>query len=248
MLNDTFIYKGKRAQNMGIELCESIILSEAVPKIETISIPGKNGDVQIWDGSYENRTIKAKCYLLRHAIDRGISSINSWLISEPGYFRFEDTADPKHFMIARARSGISKQIKASVMASFELKFDADPRRFLKTGERRIKLWGTVGAPFKVYNPTEYPSYPLLEITVERGATYTIGIGGGKLYLRIADDEVSTRIYYDTETDRAYDESGREVNYLAASEGLVRLLPGENEIFISSNKGGTLDLIPRWWEI
>ncbi len=247
MLNETFIYKGKRAQSMGIELRESLILSDAIPKVETITVPGRNGDIQIWDGSYENRTITAKCYLLKHAIERDINSINSWLIADPGYFRFEDTKDPKRFMMARASGGINKQLRASVMSSFDLLFDVDPRRFLKSGERKINLWGTIGAPFKVFNPTSYPASPLLEITVERNATYTFGMGGGKLYLRIEDGDPGV-IYYDTENDRAYNVRGNEINELVASEGSLKLLPGENEIFVSSTKSGTLNLIPRWWEI
>lgn len=230
---------------MGVELSDSLILSEAIPRINTIKIPGRNGNVQQWDGSYENRTITAECYLLKHAIERGINEVNSWLVSEPGYFRFEDSEDPKHFMMARVTSGISKQLKASLATSFELVFDADPRRFLKSGERKILLWGTTGAPFKVFNPTAYPASPLLEITVEKYGNFTFGSGGGKIYVR--SEEFSGKFYYDTDTDRAYTETG-ELNELVASEGSFRLMPGNNDIYLTANAGGSLNLIPRWWEI
>lgn len=257
MIFDTFIFKGKRASSMGIELCDSLVLSEAIPRVETVSIPGRNGDLHYWDGSYKNRTITAECFLLDHAAVRNIDAINSWLISEPGYFRFEDSADPRHFMLARAVRGIPRDLKAGMLNSFGLEFDVMPERYLKSGNKYIEIWkgDGIGHVDDAVNPTVYPSFPLLKFT---------GLFAGKQYganfyksdemigkIRINTGEYNGTLFYDTKNDRAYSGGGEELNGLVTAEGDLRLFPrsGSGRVIVwVANYNGLLNVLPRWWEI
>lgn len=255
MLYETFIYKGKRATSMGVELREPLMLSEAVPRVEAVSIPGRNGVIKQWDGSYDNRTITAQCYLLDHAAERNIDKINAWLVSEPGYYRFEDTSDGRHFMLAEATCGVSKQLRAGIMNPFDIIFDVDPRRYLKSGERPITILSEGDLKPIIYNPTAFPSSPLLEITVQTNedndSYYILGFGD-EAALTIKNGAYRGVLYYDAETDRAYDNYGEEHNDLIETLGSIRLPKGNSLVQYESNYTGdkeiSIKVIPRWWEI
>ena len=232
---------------MGVELSSPIILSEATPRTESLIIPGRSGVIKKWDGSYESRTITAECYLLRHTVERDINAVNSWLVSEPGYFRFEDTADFKHFMYAQALSGVDRQLRASLMIAFELVFEADPRRFLKSGERGMLIWDPAQSiyNYRIINPTLYASSPLLKMTVESKKKYEFEFENGKI--TVHSGEYSGVLFYDSENDRAYNETV-DMNEFVVSEGDIRLPGGESTIGVSANGNGRLEILPRWWEI
>lgn len=237
MLNDTFIFKDKRARALGIELSGLIELSAAVPRVITASLPGRSGDLHYYDGSYENRVITAPCYLLSFSAEHGIDAINSWLLNNPGYHRFEDPADRGHYMMARAVHGLEKKMRLGLMNPFKLEFDAMPQRFLKFGERFID----VTASGVIRNPTAFPSLPLLEI-VSNGGDVTISTSKSTLYLY----DFSGALMYDAESDRAY-YGNLEFNEFVATSNKFELSPGTNSIYI---RGDVLSvkIKPRWWEI
>lgn len=222
--------------------------------METVSIPGRNGDLHRWDGSYNNREIVGECFLLDHAAVRNIDVINAWLISEPGYFRFEDTADSKHFMFARAARGIPRNMKAGMLNSFELMFDAMPERYLKSGDRYLDIYNGAGYSGDAINPTAYPSSPLLKIVVEPGKQYKVYFNkGGESIgnLVVNSGEYEGAIFYDTKNDRAYSGGGEELGGLVLAEGDLRIYPrsGSDRVIVWAANGiGRLSIMPRWWEI
>lgn len=236
MINDTFIFKNKRAKSKGIELQEPITISSPYPNVDKIIIPGRNGILIDHDGSYANRSITARCYLLDYALEQRISDVNAWLFGQSGYFRFEDTADQKHFMLARATRGIDKYAKKGMLNSFMLEFDAKPQRFLKLGEFTVDVTSTR----KIHNPTAFPALPLIELA-----------GSGDIAVTIAG--VTLNVYglngvitYDADTDNAYNGATSMNNKVLTSDTLA-IPSGTNEIAVTGNVS-SLKITPRWWEI
>lgn len=225
-----------------------------MPRIETISIPGRNGDVQIWDGSYQNRTVKAECYLLDHAAVRKIDVINSWLISEPGYFRFEDTCDPRHFMLARVVSGIPRNVKAGMLNSFEIVFDVMPARYLKSGEKPIKIYESGYYNPDLFNPTQYAASPILKahgtLSEEAGTVniYRAVFPEGTFEYRALLYDMT--VYYDTANDRAYSAYGASFDHMVTAVGELKIPPGNSQVrwIAPITDMGSLWLTPRWWEL
>ena len=241
MLNETFLFKGKRANSMGIELQESIIISNPYPKFTQHVIPGRNGSVYEYDGTYEDRPIYASCYLLSHLLERDIDAINSWLISDPGYYRFEDTKDPTHFMMAVAKNGIERHARNEILNTFSLEFSAKPQRFLKIGEKQISIPES-GATIK--NPTKYTSFPLIEFSGV--GNFEISIAGKKLTIK----EITSPIFYDAEADSAY-RGNMSLDSKVGSSDRIALPPGEIPISISTPDKSTflyMKITPRWWEL
>lgn len=241
MLNETFLFKGKRANSMGIELQDSIIITPAAPRFTEYVIPGRNGTLYEPDGTYEDRSIIASCFLLSHLLERDIDAINAWLISEPGYHRFEDSQDPNHYMMARAKSGIEKHARGGILNAFPLEFVAKPQRFLKIGDKQISIPEN-GATIK--NPTKYTSFPLIEFSGV--GNFEISIAGKKLTIK----EITSPIFYDAEADSAY-RGTMSLDSKVGSSDRIALPPGEIPISISTPDKSTflyMKITPRWWEI
>ena len=236
MVNETFIFKNKRAKSKGIELQESINVSAAVPNTNETNIPGRNGALVDYDGSYANRTITARCFLLSHALEKGIDDINAWLLGQNGYFRFEDSNDTTHFMLARAVRGLDKNTRVGLLNPFTLEFDAKPQRFLKLGEKAVDVTSTKS----IYNPTAFPSLPLLEITGSGDIAVTIFGVTLNVY------GLNGVITYDAETDNAYN-GAQNLNSMVGTTDVLTIPKGRNEITVTGAVT-SLKITPRWWEL
>lgn len=236
MLDQTFIFKNKRAKSKGIELQEAISVSAAVPNFTEYKIPGRSGALIDCDGTYKNRTIIAHCYLLDYAMESRIDDINAWLLSSPGYFRFEDTEDTKHFMLARATNGIEKRVRMGMLNQFLLEFDANPQRYLKLGEKPVEVLSTKS----IYNPTAFPALPLIEIA--GSGNITVSINNVKLTV----DNLDGVITYDAETDNAYN-GAQNLNGKIGTTDVLTIPNGKNEITVTGSVT-SLKITPRWWEI
>lgn len=237
MLDQTFIFKNKRAKAKGIELQEAISVSAAVPNFTEYKIPGRSGALIEYDGTYQNRTITALCYLLDYAMENGIDDINAWLLSGNGYFRFEDTEDTKHFMLARSTNGIEKKVRMGMLNAFLLEFDAKPQRYLKLGEKPVEVSTTKS----IYNPTAFPALPLLEI--DGSGNITVVINNVELTVNDLDGVIT----YDAETDNAYN-GAQNMNGSIYVGGSILLPPGKTDISFVSGTVSSLKITPRWWEL
>lgn len=236
MLDQTFIFKNKRAKSKGVELQEPISISAAVPNVSEFAIPGRNGTIIDHDGSYANRTITARCYLLDHALEKGIDEVNAWLMRDAGYFRFEDSQDTKHFMLARAVRGIDKNARVGLLNPFTLEFDAKPQMFLKLGQKAVDVTTTKS----IYNPTDFPALPLIEVS-----------GSGDIAVMIFG--VTLNVYglngvitYDAETDNAYN-GEQNLNSMVGTTDTLTIPKGRNEITVTGAVN-SLKITPRWWEL
>ena len=69
MLNETFYIDGVDAASAGIHLQKPIVFSEAVPNIESKTIPGRNGAFIFDTGSYKNRSGSASCFCLQDGVE-----------------------------------------------------------------------------------------------------------------------------------------------------------------------------------
>lgn len=236
MNNDYFTFRGVDSGYYGIVLQEPLRLSPAVPKVTTSVIPGRNGDLHTFEGTYENRSITARCYILKsttEALEAQITSANAWLTRGSSYYRFVDSNDPSHFMLARPVQGIEKSVRGGLLNPFELEFDAKPQRFREDGETAYIVTSSI------YNPTSFPSRPILRI--EASESGYVSFKSGTLNF-----STGGTFIYDAETDDAKFSNDINANSLVMSRGIIELRQGDNQV---SMRGVTsLQITPRWWEI
>ena len=236
MLNETFYLGGIDARSVGIQLQAPVSFSEAVPVAEAQRIPGRNGDIVFYTGSYENRSGSASCFCLQKDVEKAISSAGRFLMGKKGYRRLETSDDPDHYWMARVENSPRIEQRLRLLAPFEIGFDCKPQRFVKAGENAV-VFTSNGSLFNQYGQIALPF-----ITLYGQGAGTLTIGDCMVDIKTLDGT----LYIDSDTQNAYNGSGNQNMNINAPVFPV-LADGEIPIVFS---GGIerVEIIPRWWEL
>ena len=233
-------------QDIGLVLQGPFRLSAPVPKVTKISIPGRNGDLHYYDGSYENRVGEVGCYLYRDSdVKKAFGEVHNWLFSNLGYRRLETSDDADHFMLARPINGADMMPRINRLSPFDLSFDCKPQRFLKIGEEPViftKPADVSEVTVTIENPTVFTSKPLYKLTGSGEGRFLIGVHGVMIV------DMDGDIYFDAETESAYRGSeNMNSKFMFTVSDSLEIQGGKQEITIG---GGItqVEIIPRWWEL
>ena len=208
------------------------------PKMERITVPGRNGDVIRFTGGYENVTIPYNCGIIRNFDDVYTGFMNA-LLSDPGYHRLEDSYHPDIYRMA-ALTKIEKpglhQLNRD--GAFTLSFDCRPQSFLKIGETPIEF----AADGTVWNPTPFASRPLLRIW----GTGSCWIGEEQITILTADEYTDL----DCEEEDAYKDTAA-VNCngnITLSTDHFPTIPAGKHLIVLGDGISRIRIIPRWWRL
>lgn len=236
MLNETFYLDGIDARSAGIQLQAPIEFSEAVPVVEAQTIPGRNGDLIFYTGSYENRSGGASCFCLQKNVVEALNVAGRFLMSKNWYRRLETSDDTDHFWMARVENSPQISQRLRTLAPFEIGFDCKPQRFLKSGETAVSFFQN-GTIENVYGQN---ALPLITVYGDGDGVLTIGNH------TVSIESMGGVLYLDSETQNAYNNDGNQNTKINAPEFPI-IEPGDNVV---SFQGGitSIEIVPRWWEI
>ena len=236
MLNETFYIDGVDAASAGIHLQKPIVFSEAIPNVESKTIPGRNGALIFDTGSYKNRNGSASCFCLQEDVEEAISSAVRFLMGKNGYRRLETSDDPDHYWMARVENSPQIAMRLRTLAPFEISFDCKPQRFLKSGENAV-VFTANGSISNQYGQIALPL-----ITLYGNGTGTLTIGSCVVDVKSLDGV----LYLDSDTQNAYNDDGNQ-NMNINAPTFPTLPDGETQIAFS---GGIerIEIVPRWWEL
>lgn len=228
------------SSDFGVYILSARINDSPERDTETISVPGRNGDIHIDNGRYRNITVPYTCGIVKGA-DSNLEGFVAAISSQTGYQRLEDTMHPEYYRLGAFRGQVTpKMSRKRDISVFEIQFNCKPQKYLKRGEEQISMSGNGN---KLYNPSRFLSKPLIK--VNGTATGEIAINGKQATI------ASNPGYFtiDSELEDAYNSSTGE-NYnsrltLSGNEFPV-LESGENTIDVAS--GMTIVVTPRWWTI
>ena len=130
--------------------------------VEMISVPGRDGDIAIDQGRFENIEVKYTVINKEDSLSdfsTKLSGFRNAICALRGYQRLEDTFHPNEFRMAIFIDEFEvKPIEYATASEFEITFNCQPYRFLTSGEAAVsKKSGTLT------NPTLFKSSPLLAI-------------------------------------------------------------------------------------
>ena len=130
--------------------------------VEMISVPGRDGDIAIDQGRFENIEVKYTVINKEDSLSdfsTKLSGFRNAICALRGYQRLEDTFHPNEFRMAIFIDEFEvKPIEYATASEFEITFNCQPYRFLTSGETAVsKKSGTLT------NPTLFKSSPLLAI-------------------------------------------------------------------------------------
>lgn len=237
-MRNYLIYNDKNLADFGVWISGSGTANAPSRSVETVHIPGRNGDLTIDNGCFENTTVQYPAFI-RQDFARNMAGLRMFLGSSVGYRRLEDTYYPEEFRLARPVGELeATPSQHQVAGRFTLKFDCKPQRFLKSGEQPI----TLTAPTTHYNPG-MEARPL--ITVYGSGAGSLEIGQPGFGIKSVDfKSIDGYTVLDCDTQNAYKGTENKNNTIYAPE-FPTLPPGEVQITWT---GGItkVEIVPRWW--
>jgi predicted phage tail component-like protein len=249
----TIYLDGESSEEVGLLFPSPLKLSSPIPRVKRYTVPGRNGDVIISDGSFENRTATVQACLYEdrenYFVKSKIAKLNEWLFSSLDYRKLTTSDDPSHYIMARVSNGPEISAKSIKVASFTIKFDCKPQRFLTNESKH-----TINTSMSFASTTSFPSKPLLTITYAKSPSEgKFTLNGNTMTIdktKLIAANAPTTIYYDTETGRTYSDDGNGIikDYVGIISGSSNILvkPGSNVASIGNLNSVTIEA--RGWEL
>lgn len=233
------IFNGMSSADYGIQVEYPPEYQIPARDYEVIHIPGRNGDLIIDNGSYQNVNRSYQIAIGNPEKDfTGMANvIAEWLNSASGYARLEDSYEPEYYRMAMFQDEVTIENILQHAGRVTVDFNCKPQRFLKSGENSLRL----SAPATLFNPTGFCSLPC--ITVYGSGTGVLEIGGYVVHIA----NINDAIVLDSDIQDVYCGIVNRNADVILGNGFPELKSGENEMTWS---GGItyVEVIPRWWTI
>lgn len=232
------VFNGISSQDLHIQVQTEPDYDFPEKDYEVTHVPGRNGDIVIDQGSWQNVSRK---YNL--AMDAGkisypevASKLVQWLHSASGYARLEDSYEPDFYRMAMYKDSGSISNIYNKAGQIEVEFTCKPQRYFKSGE--VADIFTTSTEYR--NPTDFPAKPLIKIHGSGSGTVVIGA------YTVTINDILDGMIVDSEQQDTYKEQ-TNCNSKVSIPEYPKLVSGNNEISIS---GGvtSIEIIPRWWTL
>ena len=160
----TLKINGSTVPDIYIDTAESF--DKPKKNVETVNVPGRNGDLVIDYGTFQNVLIKYPCYI-RGSFESKFQALLNLLGTLQGYQRIECSNDATHYRLGIPVLPQAPDVRRiNEDGFFDLTFNCKPQRFLLSGETIIY----VSNGQTITNPTGFDAAP--EIIYDFDGTYT----------------------------------------------------------------------------
>lgn len=270
-----FTLDGHSTTECGIGLSAGGAYDAPARKGESISVPGRNGNIWVDDGSFENIMLTYPCWMSED-FDANIDDFRVFLsLHSDRYYKLTDTYHPGEYRLARYAGAFTPQLGTSNKSGrFDVVFDCYPQRFLDSGN----TWTALTVPSTssssgvsmgtITNDTLFATSPVIcfntnGVSINSTCVFTFVCDGVSNTVEIRNVYGGTSNYYYLDTE---DYSFRRTNHRAETDwrslpkvtGLYAILDSDNiklqsgttEIIDKSTSSQTQTLhyfgiLPRW---
>ena len=232
MIRNYFVLDGKSSTDFNTYIAKSHAFDGVAPDIESITVPGRDGELTYSNKRYSVFEDEIEAYIPRKMMDT-IDGLRAWLSSKTGYVRYEEFIHPDEYRLARFIGAFEVSESDHKGAALTLPFTFQPQRWLKTGENTIEFT----ANGSLFNPTRYAAKPLIRAYGTGSMTvngYTVTVNSASGYTDI-----------DCEIMDCY-KGSTNCNGNVTLNNFPVLSPGNNTITFT---GFTrIEIKPRWYTI
>lgn len=232
------IFNGISSQDLHIQVQTEPDYDFPEKDYEVTHVPGRNGDIVIDQGSWQNVSRKYNLAMdaLKISYTEVASKLVQWLHSASGYARLEDSYEPDFYRMAMYKDSGSITNIYNKAGQIEVEFTCKPQRYFKSGE----VADIFTASTEYRNPTDFPAKPLIKIHGSGPGTVKIGS-----YTVTINDIVDGMIVDSEQQDTYKDQMN--CNSKVSILEYPKLEAGNNAITLS---GGvtSIEIIPRWWTL
>ena len=232
------IFNGISSQDLHIQVQTEPDYDFPEKDYEVTHVPGRNGDIVIDQGSWQN--VSRKYNLAMDAVKISYTEVASklvqWLHSASGYARLEDSYEPDFYRMAMYKDSGSISNIYNKAGQIEVEFTCKPQRYFKSGE--VADIFTTSTEYR--NPTDFPAKPLIKI--HGSGSGTVGIGTYTVTI----NDILDGMIVDSEQQDTYKDQTNCNSRVSIAE-YPKLVSGNNAISFS---GGvtSIEIIPRWWTL
>ena len=228
------IFNGISSQDLHIQVQTEPDYDFPEKDYEVTHVPGRNGDIVIDQGSWQN--VSRKYNLAMDAVKISYTEVASklvqWLHSASGYARLEDSYEPDFYRMAMYKDSGSISNIYNKAGQIEVEFTCKPQRYFKSGE--VADIFTTSTEYR--NPTDFPAKPLIKI--HGSGSGTVGIGTYTVTI----NDILDGMIVDSEQQDTYKDQTNCNSRVSIAE-YPKLVSGNNSISFS---GGvtSIEIIPR----
>ena len=171
----SLFFDGEDSRDYGVYITGEAVFNAPEREVEMISIPGRNGQLALDKGRFENIevTYPAGIYADTEAdFAEAISNFRNLLCSRRGYVRLQDEYHPDEYRMAVYKNGLEVENALLKAGEFDIVFDCKPQRYLTSGEEPITMgdWKNVetvsGDIVQIDNSREVLNVKSLSVSLE----------------------------------------------------------------------------------
>ena len=130
----SFYLNGDRSADHGLFISGDAVYNAPAYDYEVIQIPGRNGDLIMDNGRFNNITVTYPAFVVDVS---NLQDIRQWLLKNRGYQRITDDYNPTEFRMGYFAGDFDVDVFANRAGTFDLTFNCKPQRFLNRGEKQI---------------------------------------------------------------------------------------------------------------
>ena len=239
-------FNGTSSKDLGL-IVQFVPSYKAAEKVyNSVNIPGRNGELVIGSGSYQNveRSYSfAKVYRIGQDLPLSASAIMAWLNSADGYARLEDSYEPEYYRMAVYKDEGELYDYYNTATTLEVTFVCKPERWLKSGEYEQQIQSGK----KLYNPTRFRAKPIIKFTTAPNVAATINVGNTTITFKALDS--AKNIIIDCENYECYSDDHKLYNsQLVLNSGAFPYLEGSCDTIITYANANNFSIQPRWWTL
>ena len=264
-------FNGKSSSSFGIIVEHYPSPNRPARRGTVLQIPGRNGNLVIEDGTYENVTLKFDVYLSAepaNLYDRA-AAVADWLLGSSGYQRLTTEYEPDIFRLARFAGPLDIEAILNSHGRATLEFDCYPQRFESLGHVYSDYGSLSSGSAAITNTGIMIAKPMIKVTGKGNVVldFSSAATGNTTEVDFAFSTSKTEtIILDCDLHDAYYEDGSNANaavsFSDAEASLPEsadyfyptfpeLTPGSNTVSLSALSTGTLSglkIMPRWWSL
>lgn len=248
-MGNYFVFAGKRSCDMGLVIEHFPNWPKPAKRVETFSVPGRNGLLRREEGAFDNVTLVYNCYFRGNG--RQAAEIAQWLLGSTGYQYLSDTYQLGFFHMAAFTGPVDMENILNRHGRVRLEFDARPEFFSDAGQLPVEI--VVDPAVRTFtttlvNPYSFPALPLLRIK-GNGEMAKVSINVGSRAFSLL--EIPGYLDVDCAMQNVYKDGDNHNNVVVYPTDFPVLQPGENTIAIVGDPVQGVEKLtiwPRWWKV
>lgn len=232
-------YNGRSTREIGLEVETFPTYQAPRRSYEKVHIPGRNGDLLIDGGSWENAIREYEVSIgsySRHYYEMA-NAVSEWLHSAVSYAVLTDSYESEYYRLAIYLEETSISNLFNHGGKGTIAFDCKPQRFLKSGDVPI----TIAGQTTIQNPTGFTALPIINVYGSGSGTLVVGD------YTVTISNIGTEIVIDSEIQDAYLGTANKNPMITIPNGFPKLETGLTTIGFS---GGItkVEVIPKWFTL